>query len=660
MSYSTRYRSSSPGAKRIVDPKRASTGTLGSFDPYGSPTSRYGYDGYSSPRSSESYRSAYDTRAAIDRKLEAQPLSSKTYRDPGQPTKSRTEYTIRSKPRSNTSSTSDSRRRPLSIIIPSSANRKPTVVSSSYDRSTSPLRARSPYIREDSERYLMPASSIHSRHRRIYSTGYSSDTLNPGDRAARARMDREVYRAYSTRYYIPGGVRKTEDIDDYDAYSYTNAREQFEKDSAARLNSRRESQRKERPLSMTGLEGYLPHLSPRREQRNVGLSPSQREFEKADREEKQQRAGRSRTDSDISRYASGSRQRSRQRTPVSLHQDVDKDYSSYREEYDDHRKSHHRRRGYDDDVNGRQRRDDWDSRKYGSSDPLSPGMSGGLATAGLVSGYSKDAFDYESPSKHERYRSRDVDRSHERGDITPKSKTGGVISDDESRRHRRAQSWSSSKLRAESESDDDSSDENLWKYRRDLPTRRRSAVSASSDSSLDEKLRRSNVDNPDRRRARSQSHPRADLPSDQSAAKKSNEAPEERQRKTVTIDPNPVKEPEAPPKGILKPPRDKFPEDPNAVREGVAPPKDAQKKGIPPGARWTKIDRRLVNPAALEAGHERFEERPDYVIVLRVLTKEEIQAYAVKTQEIRGEYRIARASLFQLPLSREVLLTSLK
>jgi rubredoxin len=99
------------------------------------------------------------------------------------------------------------------------------------------------------------------------------------------------------------------------------------------------------------------------------------------------------------------------------------------------------------------------------------------------------------------------------------------------------------------------------------------------------------------------------------------------------------KEPEAPPKGILKAPRPAFPEEPNPVREGVAPLKDAHKQGIPPGARWTKIDRRLVNPEALEAGNERFEERSDYVIVLRVLAKEEIQAYAIKTQEIRGKSR---------------------
>lgn len=74
------------------------------------------------------------------------------------------------------------------------------------------------------------------------------------------------------------------------------------------------------------------------------------------------------------------------------------------------------------------------------------------------------------------------------------------------------------------------------------------------------------------------------------------------------------------------------------MREGVAPLKDAHDQGVPPGARWTKIDRRLVNPAALEMGNERFEERSDYVIALRVLSKEEIQAYAIKTKEIRGEF----------------------
>ncbi|KAF2162790.1 hypothetical protein M409DRAFT_68793 [Zasmidium cellare ATCC 36951] len=115
-----------------------------------------------------------------------------------------------------------------------------------------------------------------------------------------------------------------------------------------------------------------------------------------------------------------------------------------------------------------------------------------------------------------------------------------------------------------------------------------------------------------------------------------NSQSDRRENRVRIVDP-PTEEDDRRPRGILKKPTDKFPEDPNAVREGVAPLKDATKKGIPPGARWTKIDRRLVNPEALEAAHERFEERLDCVIVLRVLTKEEIQKLADRTREIRDQ-----------------------
>ena len=100
-------------------------------------------------------------------------------------------------------------------------------------------------------------------------------------------------------------------------------------------------------------------------------------------------------------------------------------------------------------------------------------------------------------------------------------------------------------------------------------------------------------------------------------------------------------------KGILRQPREKFPEDPEPVREGVAPLKEALKdgkKGIPPGARWTKVDRKLVNPAALDEAQERYEERIDHVIVLRVLTREEIEKLAARTQEIRGMYTYVPAA----------------
>lgn len=91
-------------------------------------------------------------------------------------------------------------------------------------------------------------------------------------------------------------------------------------------------------------------------------------------------------------------------------------------------------------------------------------------------------------------------------------------------------------------------------------------------------------------------------------------------------------------RGILKQPRTKFPEEQNPVREGVAPHKEDKKlKDAPAGARWTKINRKIVNPEALTVGKERFEVRDDFVIVLRVLGKEEIQAYAAATQVLRGK-----------------------
>jgi hypothetical protein len=95
---------------------------------------------------------------------------------------------------------------------------------------------------------------------------------------------------------------------------------------------------------------------------------------------------------------------------------------------------------------------------------------------------------------------------------------------------------------------------------------------------------------------------------------------------------------------ILRKPTEKFPEDPEPIREGVAPHKDALKgKDIPVGARWTRIDRRLVNPAALEEAKERFEERIDCVIILRVLSKKEIQKFADRTKELRMEREACEA-----------------
>ncbi|KAL2122201.1 hypothetical protein VTJ04DRAFT_2656 [Mycothermus thermophilus] len=117
-----------------------------------------------------------------------------------------------------------------------------------------------------------------------------------------------------------------------------------------------------------------------------------------------------------------------------------------------------------------------------------------------------------------------------------------------------------------------------------------------------------------------------------------------REEKQVRVVPPPKDNAPAPEKkpikGILKQPRAHFPEEPNPVREGVAPNKnDKSKADVPPGARWTKISRKLVNPEALRIGNERFEVRDDFVIVLRVLSKDEIQAYAQATATLRERRR---------------------
>ncbi|KAI2617113.1 hypothetical protein GGR54DRAFT_213225 [Hypoxylon sp. NC1633] len=115
----------------------------------------------------------------------------------------------------------------------------------------------------------------------------------------------------------------------------------------------------------------------------------------------------------------------------------------------------------------------------------------------------------------------------------------------------------------------------------------------------------------------------------------------QKEEKQVRVLSPPREKPEHKPiKGILKAPSAKFPEEDNPIREGVAPHKDDKtKKDVPAGARWTKINRKLINPAALEIGKERYEVRDDFVIVLRVLSKEEIQAYATATAQIREAKR---------------------
>lgn len=73
-----------------------------------------------------------------------------------------------------------------------------------------------------------------------------------------------------------------------------------------------------------------------------------------------------------------------------------------------------------------------------------------------------------------------------------------------------------------------------------------------------------------------------------------------------------------------------------------------QSTDTPPNARWTKINRSLVDPQALAEGAEEFEEQDDHVIVWRVLTREEVQKYADRTATIRGTSPVLGSELSAL------------
>ncbi|EQL33017.1 hypothetical protein BDFG_04913 [Blastomyces dermatitidis ATCC 26199] len=633
MSYS-RHRQPSPVRKPFVDPMRASTGNIvvgSDIDPYNIP--RVAYDGYYSSsiagdRNLDShYRSYYYPRRSPrlneDRPIDTHPISSQAYRLTNQPITSRTEYAVR--PRSNTSSVADSSRNPLGVTKPPS-----NLLFAGYDGSRPP-RPSSYYAANDAGRYLVPASSLPSRHRRIFSSDDREGRLTLDDnKEATARMENARYlvagRSPRRAYPVPTPINKPQSIDIGDSYSYTNPAEQFYRDFEATQDYRRDNfeRRKARPLSLTGLERYLPHIPI--DSRDSGPPPSTRGFDKISRGE----IPRSPSQNRVGGAASHSFDIPRRRTkvPVSLHQDRDKISKDH--EYDDSRELQSYEGRYDDspsiteDFHHRNHREDMRYRQVPRIDTEIKGTedipgSSGLATASLTGGYSKDlrkGYDDDLGTRADGRKARDLTcggRSSHKHDQPTKiqsedeTDTDEQLSDKDQRRRRYAATEHSRKDHSEG------------------PTAARRTY----------RLNDSEYDNLDPRRLEEPSHrPSERLLSDGFIVSTPVDISDERQRKPYHVELTRPKEPEQLPKGILKPPKDKFPEDRTTVREGVAPLKDATKKGIPKGARWTKVDRKLVTPAALEG--ERFEERPDYIIVLRVLTLEEIEEFAAKSAEIRA------------------------
>ncbi|EGC47226.1 conserved hypothetical protein [Histoplasma capsulatum var. duboisii H88] len=629
MSY-PRHRQPSPVSKHSVDPMRASTGNMAvssDIDPYNIP--RVAYDGYYSSsiagdRNLESsYRSYYypvrSPRPNDDRSVDTHPISS--YRLTNLPISSRTEYAVR--PRGNTLSVADSTRRPLSVTIPS-----PNRLFAGYDSSRSP-RPSSYYAATDAERYIVPASSLPSRHRRIFSSDDREGRLTLDDKETTSRMERANYlvagRSPRMIYPVPTPTNTQQSIEIGESYSYTNPAEQFYRDFEATKDYRRDNygRKKTRPLSLTGLERGLPQIP--RDSRDSGPPPSARGFDRIGREETHRSSSQKREGS-VASYTSDILQR-RSKVPVFIHQDGVK--VSKHPEYSDSKELQGYR--YDDDASTSQdsrHRHHAEDVRYNQVTPIGTeskgtgdlSVSSGLATAGLASGYSKDllkGFEVDFGTRADERKVRDSVRgprsSHKNGEPTKVHSEGEQdideqLPDKDRRVHRH---------RIVEHSRREHSEGNVASRR----------THHAGDSEYD-------YHNSKRQEGPSQRASDRLLPNEPIVSTPIDIISDERQRKPYHTEFIRPREPEQLPKGILKPPKDKFPEDRTAVREGIAPLKDTTKKGIPKGARWTKVDRKLVTPAALEG--ERYEERPDYIIVLRVLTLEEIEEFAKKSSQIRA------------------------
>lgn len=390
---------------------RASTGTVAA-DLYSSPTSYHGHDdldGYLSPKSAER-RGGFFSVDSGDH-LEALPISTTTYRDANRPTKMKTAYAIR--PRSHTASDSGRRQPSLGLEIPSSssANRQRPVVMSAYDRSTSPLPPRTTYSRDEPERYVSPATSGRS-HKRIHSSDYTSDS-GYGGLAEQNKPHDHRYRIYRpagvSRYHAYGDPRQWDDSRYYDAYSYTNARETFEKESAARSSQRTRS-RVGRPTSMVVADGALSR--PLYEKEPARLPSSQRGLIRYPNEERlHATSGRAFTDNGPHRDP---KRHSHQRHP-GLHHDRDDGYLSVTD--DQKHSSRHRHRSRPRESHKR------------AEDFLAPVLSG-LATLGLASGYSDDGRDTDRSGRSDRHRSRDVEREDERDYYRQREREKAVSGDE--------------------------------------------------------------------------------------------------------------------------------------------------------------------------------------------------------------------------------------
>ena len=681
-----RYRPSSPTGRRYADP-RASTGMVisSSFDParYSSSSQpRSAVDTFPVPR----HGSVYSTQGVAKRQV-----LDDANRGGGSIV--RTEYAVR--PRNN--STLEPHR-PASVSgFPdrrSSPPRvRPAIVSGSRDD------PRSPTMVPKEERYLVPAASTNRHHHRHSSATRAEQGLIP----ARVNRQPEYHRrggynsypqsasrgpsqdegfSYTTpkEQFLSESSRPPQRRDSYSRRerptsmigipeyraperravregpppSSTRALDRIERNEPPRQPSSRTSDTEsEVPRRRHSTRAPVLHHYPEdgysssRDDRDVRALPRPRHDRPDDDDRAPKQRHRDEREREVVRELPRESDRVRER-------DRDRDRERDRERERERERDRDRERLREPDRPGKPRSRDSSPEHSGLRKGITAaavGAVGAAAGAAINKARNKDDEDSETDGQKERKHRRR--RHHHTGDEPSPDELGDRVdrdlkltngerdhrrkdddrrgddaeNDEERRERRRHHRHRKHKDRAERDNESDTAEEYTGKEARHrIPDRDR------DDEPLD-------VPRHHRDRAPSRDEDR-DVPLMlEQRTISPGEDEDNRPRKVQLVEPAEKKE-DFRPRGILKPPRAvPFPEDPNPTREGVAPLKDATKDGVPPNARWTKVSRALVNPEALEKAHERFEERDDYVIVLRVVSKEDIMKLAEKTKEIRGMCR---------------------
>ncbi|KAL8954179.1 MAG: hypothetical protein Q9222_000063, partial [Ikaeria aurantiellina] len=410
----------SPGGRRVSQPTRSSTGTLvypSSFDPYYAPT-----------RSSREFSTTAGPRTSADRV--AQPRTIPRYRPESPPPRqSRDDYVVR--PRRPTLDPEPAEiRRPLSVMGPGEPNRSSRPVITTSDRPSSPLskpgrsRPEEPYL-------LQPASSTRREHRRNYTVGST-------DASRSVTGERGGYRSSGI-----GGGRNGYNLNqplvrqpaerDRGGYEYTDRREQMYRDTEPRPRPRRDSYSgggRERPLSMTGLEDYLPRLE--RPNRDAGPPVSTRGFGAIGRAGSLRQGPGSRDYDLASDFSRDDYERRKAHIPrVALHQNAGDGYvpsiSSRDDEsaYEDARDRRPRQTAFEDEVIDKKPRDAYDDQYDRIRRPKGP-IDDGKTDLRPRDRYPEDydrAGDDRSRRHHDKgpYKDeRDDDRERRRRDEAPR------------------------------------------------------------------------------------------------------------------------------------------------------------------------------------------------------------------------------------------------